>query len=78
MKAQTVPDTCGLVPAISLRWARSCIPCRDCRDIRAFTPVFAGYAGNDMERLTHRNDRRSYTFSVAFFFSRSVANSTVP
>jgi hypothetical protein len=73
----------GLVPAISLRLARSCIPGRDCRDIRAFTPVFAGYAGNDTEKPMqgHRKGRREsnrYTFSVAFFFSRSVANSTVP
>jgi hypothetical protein len=34
----------GLVPAISFSWARRCVPERDHRDIRAFTPVFAGYA----------------------------------
>jgi hypothetical protein len=39
MKAQTVPDTCGLVPAISIRRAQ-CPPKRDRRDIRVFTPVF--------------------------------------
>ena len=44
MKAQTVPDTSGLVPAISLRLVTLCFPYRDCRDIRAFTPVFAGFA----------------------------------
>ncbi len=32
MKAQTVPDTCGLVPAISLRLAPPCLPKRDRRD----------------------------------------------
>jgi hypothetical protein len=32
MKARTVPDTSGLVPAISLRLVRPCVPCRDCRD----------------------------------------------
>jgi hypothetical protein len=34
----------GLVPAISIRKALLCLPKRDARDIRAFTPVFAGYA----------------------------------
>jgi hypothetical protein len=33
----------GLVPAIPIRKAR-CFPDRDRRDIRAFTPVFEGYA----------------------------------
>jgi hypothetical protein len=45
------------------------------------TGPFAGQPGNDAERSIHRNDRSEsdrYTFSVAFFFSRSVANSTVP
>src|SRR6516164_7379217 len=32
----------GLVPAIPLRLARPCLPYRDGRDIRAFTPVFDG------------------------------------
>ena len=45
----------GLVPAISMGKAAPCQTKRDGWDIRAFTPIFAGYARQSQECVHIRN-----------------------
>ena len=59
MKAQNVPDTRGLDPAIPLGDAQ-CVPKRDPRDKSAFTRVFrrampAGDVGGEVSAATIRS-----------------------